>query len=80
MIRKVQEAVNSALPGIMVNVFSDLTGAARGLLGKNPGYICMIGTGSNSGYYDGRQITFNVLPLGFILGDEGSLSPIFSGE
>lgn len=72
MIRKVQEAINSALPGIMVNVLSDLTGAARGLLGNNPGYICMIGTGANSGYYDGRQITSNVPPLGFILGDEGS--------
>jgi N-acetylglucosamine kinase-like BadF-type ATPase len=32
----------------------------------------MIGTGSNSGYYDGRKITANVPPLGFILGDEGS--------
>jgi N-acetylglucosamine kinase-like BadF-type ATPase len=32
----------------------------------------MIGTGSNSGYYDGKNITFNIPPLGFILGDEGS--------
>ncbi len=72
MLRKVAEAVNSALPGIRVNVLSDLTGAARGLLGNRPGYICMIGTGSNSGYYDGRNITSNVPPLGFILGDEGS--------
>lgn len=72
MLDKVADAVNSALPGIRVNVLSDLTGAARGLLGNRPGYVCMIGTGSNSGYYDGRNIIANVPPLGFILGDEGS--------
>jgi len=72
MLVKVEEAVISALPGIKVNVHSDLTGAARGLLGNRAGYICMIGTGSNSGYYDGKNITANVPPLGFILGDEGS--------
>jgi N-acetylglucosamine kinase-like BadF-type ATPase len=32
----------------------------------------MIGTGSNSGYYDGKNISANIPPLGFILGDEGS--------
>jgi len=42
------------------------------LLGNKKGYICMIGTGSNSGYYDGMTITANVPPLGFILGVEGS--------
>ncbi len=72
MLLKVAEAINSALPGVKVYVHSDLTGAARGLLGNRAGYICMIGTGSNSGYYDGRNITANVPPLGFILGDEGS--------
>ncbi len=72
MLAKVADAVNSALPDIRVNVLSDLAGAARGMLGNQPGYICMIGTGSNSGYYDGRNITTNVPPLGFILGDEGS--------
>ena len=72
MLLKVAEAVSSALPGVKVNVNSDLTGAARGLLGNRAGYICMIGTGSNSGYYDGKNIKANVPPLGFILGDEGS--------
>ena len=31
-----------------------------------------MGTGSNSCAYDGKDITKNVSPLGFILGDEGS--------
>lgn len=69
---KVRNAIRKVLPDSDINVNSDLTGAARGLLGNKKGYICMIGTGSNSGYYDGKTITANVPPLGFILGDEGS--------
>ncbi len=72
MEKKISSAIGEVLPSAPVHVFSDLTGAARGLLGSEKGYICMIGTGSNSGYYDGSKITANVPPLGFILGDEGS--------
>lgn len=72
MEKKVRDAVSHVIPAAAVHVNSDLTGAARGLLGSNSGYICMIGTGSNSGYYDGNRITANIPPLGFILGDEGS--------
>lgn len=57
-----------------VTVESDLLGAARGLLVHKPGLACILGTGSNSCLYDGREITKNVSPLGFILGDEGSNS------
>ena len=46
--------------------------AARGLCGHQPGIACIMGTGSNSCYYDGKNIVSNVSPLGFILGDEGS--------
>lgn len=55
-----------------VTVESDLLGAARGLLIREPGLACILGTGSNSCTYDGEKITRNVRPLGFILGDEGS--------
>jgi N-acetylglucosamine kinase-like BadF-type ATPase len=50
---------------------SDLLGAARSLCMDQPGIACIIGTGSNSCYYDGRAIVSNVSPLGYILGDEG---------
>ena len=55
-----------------LEVESDMLGAARGLNGRNPGIVCILGTGSNSCYYDGEKIVNNVSPLGFILGDEGS--------
>ncbi len=55
-----------------VTVESDLLGAARGLLVRQPGLACILGTGSNSCLYDGQKIIKNVRAAGFILGDEGS--------
>lgn len=55
-----------------VEVNTDMLAAARGLCGHTPGIACIMGTGSNSCYYDGKEIVSNVSPLGFILGDEGS--------
>lgn len=55
-----------------VEVNSDLLAAARSLCGRSAGIACILGTGSNSCFYDGRNISFNVPALGFILGDEGS--------
>lgn len=54
-----------------VFVESDLLGAARSLCMNERGIACIIGTGSNSCYYDGIKIVSNVSPLGYILGDEG---------
>lgn len=55
-----------------VEVNSDMLGAARGLCGHESGIACILGTGSNSCLYNGKDIDANVSPLGFILGDEGS--------
>jgi N-acetylglucosamine kinase-like BadF-type ATPase len=75
-----KEVVNKALcnyfktTGIIIE--SDLLGAARSLCGNNPGIACIIGTGSNSCYYDGKIIRSNVAPLGYILGDEGGAADL----
>ncbi len=55
-----------------VQAESDLLGAARGLFGSEPGIACILGTGSNSCFYNGESIIKNVRALGYILGDEGS--------
>lgn len=55
-----------------VSVASDLLGAARALCGHEVGIACILGTGSNSCYYDGGQISYQIPNLGFWLGDEGS--------
>lgn len=68
----VAEAIRANIPAPVIEVASDLLAAARALCGKEPGIACIIGTGSNSCYYDGKEIVDNVSPLGYILGDEGS--------
>ena len=67
----VRDAIFSCIKVSEINVFSDLLGAARSTCGREAGIACIIGTGSNSCFYDGREIVENVPPLGFVLGDEG---------
>ena len=55
-----------------IHVNSDLLAAAHALCGNRPGIACILGTGSNSCYYDGKEMVQNVSPLGYVLGDEGS--------
>lgn len=55
-----------------IQVESDLLAAARGLFKCDPGIACILGTGSNSCFYDGKIIVKNVKAAGYILGDEGS--------
>ncbi len=55
-----------------VEVEHDLIGAARAACGNNEGIAVILGTGSNSCLFDGKEILANHPSLGFILGDEGS--------
>ena len=55
-----------------IEVHSDLVAAAHATLGNEPGVAVILGTGSNSGYFDGQKIAYNVPSLGYVLGDEGS--------
>jgi N-acetylglucosamine kinase-like BadF-type ATPase len=55
-----------------VEVNTDLLGAARALFQHEPGIVCILGTGSGSCIYDGKNINYSIPSLGFILGDEGS--------
>ena len=69
----VERAIRANFPQAgTVEVHTDLLAAARALCGHEAGIACIMGTGSNSCYYDGQDIVENVSPLGYILGDEGS--------
>lgn len=70
--RIVKEALARFFKTEKVEVQSDLLAAARSLLGPEEGIAAILGTGSNSCYYDGEKIVDNLPPLGYILGDEGS--------
>lgn len=58
--------------GTKVFTYSDVIAAARALFGRKEGIACILGTGSNSCLWDGEKISFQIPPLGFWLGDEGS--------
>lgn len=69
----IADALRTVRPSLQsVDVASDLFGAARAAAGHAPGIVCILGTGSNAGCYDGARITRGIESLGFWLGDEGS--------
>ena len=67
----VHNAISSCMKTSDINVYSDLLAAAHSTCGSEAGIACIMGTGSNSCFYDGQEIVKNIPPLGFILGDEG---------
>jgi len=66
------QALNHFFNTDAIKIESDLMAAAHALCGNSEGIACILGTGSNSCHYNGKEIVENVSPLGFILGDEGS--------
>ena len=68
----VENALKEVFGQVEVSVNSDLLAVARGLCHREPGIACIMGTGSNSCYYDGSAILHHIPPYGTWLGDEGS--------
>ncbi len=68
----IKSAIYSVFKESKISVSDDLHGAARSLCGHEKGIACILGTGSNSCYFNGTRIVKNSPGLGFILGDEGS--------
>ncbi len=71
-VKWVKKAIQKVFIQANVSVDHDLMGAARGLCGHEKGIACILGTGSNSCYYNGKKIVKNSPGLGYVLGDEGS--------
>lgn len=55
-----------------IEVNTDILAAARGLLQHQKGVVCILGTGSNCAYYNGKKIVKVRNGIGYVLGDEGS--------
>jgi len=71
-VKLVKKAIQRVFSDATIMVDHDLMGAARALCGKEKGIACILGTGSNSCYYNGKKIIKNSPGLGYVLGDEGS--------
>lgn len=59
-----------------VDVQNDLMGAARGVCGHSKGIVAIMGTGSNTCFFDGRFISQKVYSGGYVLGDDGSAAAL----
>jgi N-acetylglucosamine kinase-like BadF-type ATPase len=71
-VKTVKKVLQKMFTNAKVDVNHDLMGAAKALCGDEKGVACILGTGSNSCFYNGKKIVKNSPGLGFILGDEGS--------
>lgn len=70
--KNIKKALVRVFPKAQASVNTDLMGAARAVCGHEKGIACILGTGSNSCYYNGKNIVKNSPGIGYVLGDEGS--------
>jgi len=68
----VKVAMEAVFTKAKVYIGHDLLAAARALLGNNEGFAAILGTGTNTCIYDGKNVTHNIDSGAYILGDEGS--------
>jgi glucosamine kinase len=68
----IQEALAQFFVKAKITVDHDLVAAAYSLYEGEPIISCIVGTGSNSCFFDGDKVHELVPALGFILGDEAS--------
>ena len=69
---RMKQALEAIFTTKEIEIYSDLLASARALCGHEEGVACILGTGSNSCLYDGKNIIDNTPSMGYILGDEGS--------
>ena len=69
---RMKQALEAVFTPKEIEIYSDLLASARALCGHEEGIACILGTGSNSCLYDGKNIIDNTPSMGYILGDEGS--------
>ena len=70
--KMMKASIGKIFTAAKVNVQHDLLGIAKAVCGNKKGIANILGTGSNSCYYNGKKIVKNSPGLGYVLGDEGS--------
>lgn len=71
-VKILKKVLKKVFPTATIEANIDLLAAARAVCGNEKGIACILGTGSNSCYYNGKKIVKNSPGLGYVLGDEGS--------
>jgi N-acetylglucosamine kinase-like BadF-type ATPase len=70
--RMISDAIRVFFRKSRVFVYHDILGAGRALFGREQGIACILGTGCNSCYYDGKETYSKLDSLGYLFGDEGA--------
>ena len=70
----IKDGLQRIMPKSKINVDHDLVASAYSTYTGIPAITCILGTGSNSCYFDGESVSEEVPALGYVLGDEGSAS------
>ena len=70
--KAIKEVFQAQFPDAVIHVTHDLMAACHALFGRERGIACILGTGSNSCFYDGENIIEKAVSLGYLVGDEGS--------
>ncbi|MBC7556014.1 MAG: ATPase [Chryseobacterium sp.] len=68
----VKQELKKVFFNAQITVKEDMTAAAYAAYDGKPAVICILGTGSNSCFFDGENIRRDLPSLGFLIGDEGS--------
>lgn len=71
-VATIKKVLKSFFLNATLDIQTDLVAAARATCKNHKGVACILGTGSNTGFYNGKKITKNSPGLGYVLGDEGS--------
>ena len=74
--QKVRNELGKTFPQAEITIKEDLTAAAYAAYNGKPAIVCILGTGSNSCFFDGEKIRVDLPSLGFLIGDEGSGSAL----
>ncbi len=74
--KKVETEFIKSFPQAEVRIKEDMTAAAYAAYNGKPAIVCILGTGSNSCFFDGEKIRIDLPSLGFLIGDEGSGSAL----
>jgi N-acetylglucosamine kinase-like BadF-type ATPase len=69
---RLKEILGNVFENAQIYIHDDLLAAARATLGKEAGLVAILGTGSNSGYYDGKKIKKTIGHFGYVLMDDAS--------
>ena len=71
-VQILKNVMESIFANADIHIAEDMLAAVYAASGKNPAIVCILGTGSNSCYYDGEKMHMKVASLGYILMDEAS--------